>query len=67
MLKKDEKQIKELKEAEASKKIAQEFIEKYQKGLETVHAFPHEDKEKESAIKKEDKQKEASVFCTGNF
>jgi hypothetical protein len=63
MLKKDEKQIEELKEAEASRSIAREFIEKYQKGLETVQVSPQEDKEKETTIKKEGGQKEASVFC----
>lgn len=62
MLKKDEKQIQELKEAEASKKIAQEFIERYQKGLEETKVGPKTDKQKADEQKDDGRKAAVSSF-----
>ncbi len=62
MLKKDEKQIGELKEAEASKKIAQEFIERYQKGLEETKVERKTDKQEKDGPKSGERKASISSF-----
>ena len=62
MLKKDEKQIEELKEAEGSKKIAKEFIERYQKGLEETKVEPQTDKQKKDGPQSERKASVSSFI-----
>jgi len=64
MLKKDEKQLQELKEAEASKKIAEEIFERYQKGLEDVKVEPKPkaDKQEKNNTKNEDRKASVGRF-----
>lgn len=62
MLKKDEKQIEELKGAKASRKLAQEFIEKYEEELETSKVLPQKDHKEETIVEKKEERK-GTVFC----